>query len=145
MKRLAVLLLLFTLLLAACETTGSSRGVSKRCQSSGTSGSCTITIQSIQGTVSQKIENNNFRSSHAAAQVTISVTGESAPLRVYLTGPQDEHNAVEVQPGGTAELSGPADITGTDPRGFNVYFEVMDEGEDASVENIQVEVTYSVP
>lgn len=145
MKHIAALFLLLTLLLAACETTGSSRGASKNCRSSGTSGSCTITIQSIQGTVSQKIENGSFRSSHNAAQVTVKMTGASAPVRVYLNGPNDEHTAVEVQPGSTAEMSGLADITGTDPRGFNVYFEVMDEAEGASVENIQAEVTYEVP
>ncbi len=143
MKRIAALFLLMTLLLAACETTGSSRGASKSCRSSGTSGSCTITIQSIQGTVSQKIENSAFRSSHDAAEVTVTMNGASGGVRVYLNGPDDQRTAVEVQPGGTAELTGPADITGTDPRGFNVYFEVLEEG--ASVENIQAEVTYEVP
>ncbi len=143
MKRIAALFLLMTLLLAACETTGSSQGASKNCRSSGTSGSCTITIQSIQGTVSQKIENSAFRSSHDAAQVTVKMTGASGAVRLYVNGPDNQQNGVEVQPGGTAELTGPADITGTDPRGFNVYFEVLEEG--ASVENIQAEVTYEVP
>lgn len=142
MKRFAVLLLLI-LLLAACDTSGSARGVSKNCRSSGTSGSCTITMQSIQGTISQKIENGSFRSSHDAAQVTVTVSGGSGAVRVYVNGADDQQSAVEVQPGQTAELTGFADISGTDPRWFNVHFAVLEEG--ATVENLQAEVVYQVP
>lgn len=143
MKRIAFLFLLLTLLLAACETTGSSRGVQKNCRSSGASGSCTITILSMQGTVSQKIENSSFRSGHDAAQVTATVTGGTGAVRVYVNTPGDQRSAVEVKPGETAELTGLADISGTDPRGFTIYFEVLEEG--ATVENIQAEIQYEVP
>ena len=142
MKRITFAIMLFALLfaLSGCETTGSSRGASKNCQSSNTSGSCTITIQEIEGTVSQKVENSSFRTSHRETEVTVNVTVGSGNLEVYVDGPNEQHTAVQVAPGQTAEMTGNAAITGASDKGFNVYFKAVD----GKAGDIKAEVTYSV-
>ena len=142
MKRITFAILLFAMIFAltGCETTGSSRGASKTCQSSNTSGSCTITIQEIEGTVSQKVENSSFRTAHREAEVTVNVTVGSGNLEVYVDGPNDQHSAVQVAPGGVATLTGSATISGASERGFNIYFKAVD----GKAGNIQAEMNYTV-
>ena len=143
MKRV---LLLFTLsvmiLFTACESTGSLSGVQSSCRSSGKNGTCTLAIARLSGgPVSQAIENSSFRAGDEEAQVTVRVSTQSGALRVGLTGDNGEEKTVEVQPGQTAELSGPARISGTgDERRFSVYFTALD----GEVSGVEAEVEYQV-
>ena len=142
MKKITIALLVLMLLaaLTGCETSGSSRGAAKSCQSSNTSGTCTVTIQEIEGTVSQKVENNSFRSSHREAEVTVDVTVGSGNIEVYVDGPDNQHTAVQVAPGQTATMTGSAAISGASERGFNVYFKAVD----GKAGDIQAEIKYTV-
>lgn len=135
---LTLIFLLSLFLLAGCESTGSASGKSASCRSSGASGSCTVTIRSMEGTISHAIENNSFRSNHDQAEVSAVVSVETGSIEVYLADGDGNETRVAVQEGQTAEIKGMADISGTNPRRFRIYFDALD----GSAENIRAEVNY---
>lgn len=143
MKRIVSLLaLLLLVLVSACDSVGSMSGVQSSCRSSGKSGTCTLSVNRLTGgPVSHTVENSAFRSGDEEAQVTVRVSTQSGALRVGLTGDNGEEQTVEIQPGQSTELSGPARITGTgDERRFSVYFTAIDE----EVSGVQAEIVYQV-
>ena len=145
MKQLTLLLLVGILALVGCEG-GTETTISSRCNSSGRSNVCTVTLVSIKGGVYRyDVKNDSFWPGTNAVEVTMRITVERGTVQVWLEDPQRNKTIVGVEPGQTAELKGTAWVTGSSERSFSVYFEPLGEGEAKQAENVQAEIRYITP
>jgi len=141
MKQLTLLLLVGILALVGCEG-GTETTISSRCNSTGRSNVCTVTLVSIKGGVYRyDVKNDSFWPGTNAVEVTMQITVEKGTVQVWLEDPQRNKTIVGVEPGQTAELKGVASVTHIgSTRSFRVYFEPL--GEPKQAENVQAEIRY---
>ena len=145
MKQLTLLPLVGILALVGCEG-GTETTISSRCNSTGRSNVCTVTLVSIKGGVYRyDVKNDSFWPGTNAVEVTMQITVEKGTVQVWLEDPQRNKTIVGVEPGQTAELKGTAWVTGSSERSFSVYFEPLGEGEAKQAENVQAEIRYNAP
>ena len=141
------LLLIGVLALAACSG-GTQTDARSNCSSSGRSGTCTLTLVSIEGySYRHEFQNSEFWPGAPGVQVKMQVTVEKGRVRVWLEDGQHNQVSALVEPGKTTELAGTAwlDTIGGDKRSFYVYFEPLITDDVKRAENVQALIQYDMP
>lgn len=139
-KRLILLFVCWlSLMISACDSSGTAQGIASRCQSARNQGSCTITIKSLEGgPVFEKIGTSTSWASSRQAQVTARVKIGRGSVRVTVRDSSGKETSAEGKTGQTIELKGVAEVLPGKARGFSIYFTSI-EGE---AEDIRADVTY---